>query len=142
MLKTLMRSTCPKQNIHTYKITRMSDEIKQKIRQSVVSALMCNTQTTTISNQKSTTKTERTEHKLFRKTGDASVNMDKTECKEKAKTLLQYTPIYREMDDNPTHRLATKIDATLKRLQEILQTSKDERWRMNSFMDCQKSIKK
>ena len=58
--------------------------------------------------------------------------MDKEDYLSKAKQLLNDTTTYRELTNDPTSRLIKDINNNLKRLQDLGELTRSERWKMRA----------
>ena len=59
-----------------------------------------------------------------------TVVLDKPDYVEKVKQLLNDTSTYRRIETDPTEKLTKEIEATLKKLENLKEITRDERWRM------------
>ncbi|CAH8591236.1 unnamed protein product [Schistosoma mattheei] len=118
------------------KTSRISEETKQEIRQTIVPL------TQWMKENKQPTPQEQKALKELRTgkdtvivpadKGRTTVIMDKEEYVEKAEELIEYKSAYKLMDINPVKRLDNRISKTLNKLIKAGEITKQDQWRMKS----------
>ena len=121
---------------HSMKTNGVTEEAQQQIRQTVVPNMMRKVTNCNLTHQEKqalrSLKADKDIIILPADKGRLTVVMDKQDYISKARQLLSDTTTYREIDTDPSQKLIKKINKNLKKLQDVNEITKSERWRMRA----------